>query len=180
MKNNRFLGCASVLLLASSLGLAQAATTTTGQINATITLISGCEVNGQTAADNLNLGTLDFGTHSTVFGTSDAEVVGDTAGAITVQCSPDLGSVTLKVKGGLHDGLASGSTRALGNGSAYVPYDLYWEAARATPIPIDGSGTLSITADGTPQTIHLYGRAKGATGLTAGTYTDTIQIELTF
>jgi spore coat protein U-like protein len=164
-------------ILATVLQTSADAQTVTGTVDATITLSAACEVNGSTATSGVNFGTLDFGSVSTFFSSADAQVDGNGSGSISVQCSPGSGA-TLTINSGLHDAAVSGGSRALTDGSQYIPYDIYSDAGFNTVL--NNNSTLSITADGTVQTVPIYGRAVGASGLSPGTYTDTISVTLTF
>lgn len=160
--------------LLSTAALAQS---TTGTIASTITLTSACAVNGNVATSGVNFGTLDFGSRSTLFTTADAQVAGTTSAGIAIQCTPGT-AVNLRFVSGLHDGAAVGGTRAMSNGSLFVPYDLYATAGRTTPLLF--ATDLPLTATGAVQTLPVYGRAVGIANLAAGTYTDTISVTLTF
>ncbi|HEY0271500.1 MAG TPA: spore coat protein U domain-containing protein [Sphingomonas sp.] len=154
------------------------AQTVTGTVDSTITLARACQVNGTTGTTNVQFGVLDFGTQTTLFTQAQAEVQGGGSGsAITVQCSPGTGA-TLTFATGLHDATVSGSGRAMSNGSLLVPYDLYSNSGLTTVLPV--GATEAVTADGTVQTLHVYGKALGVPGLTADTYTDTINVTLAF
>ena len=84
------------------------------------------------------------------------------------------------MRAGAHDGQSPGGTRALYDGVAnYVPYDLYTDAGHSQLLAIDGVINLAAST-GVAQTVNLYGQAVGKAGLPAGTYTDTISVELTF
>ncbi len=150
----------------------------TGTVDSTITLSRACQVNGTTGTTNVQFGVLDFGTQTTLFTEAHAEIQGGGSGsAITVQCSPGT-AATLTFGAGLHDAAVSGSGRAMSNGSLLVPYDLYSNAGLTTVVPV--GATQTVTADSTVQTIHVYGKALGAPGLIADTYTDTINVTLAF
>jgi spore coat protein U-like protein len=146
-----------------------------GVIDATITLTAACEVNGSpTSAD---LGTLAFGTHTTLFDSASAEVNG--TGAIGVRCTPGA-TATLTFGDGENDGAVAGSGRALANagGTLFVPYDIYSDAGLSDVLaPTD---QITIPGTGEVETVHVYGKALGAPDLTPGTYADTIAITLTF
>lgn len=159
------------------LSTAAIAQSTTGTIASTITLTSACAVNGNTGTAAVNFGTLAFGSVSTLFTTVDAQVAGTTAAGIDIQCTPGT-AVKLRFISGLHDGAAVGGTRAMSNGTVFVPYDLYSNAGRTTPLLF--ATDLPLTANGLVQTLPVYGRAVGITGLAAGSYTDTISVTLTF
>jgi len=73
-----------------------------------------------------------------------------------------------------------GGTRALYDGVAnYVPYDLSHRCRHSQLLAIDGVISLAAST-GVAQTVNIYGQAVGKAGLPAGTYTDTIAVELTF
>jgi len=151
----------------------------TGSIDATITLTSGCVVNGQNndnGASGVDFGTLDFGEETTLFTQSDAQVVGTAAG-IEVQCTAGVAPV-LTFQAGQNDGLGNGAgDRAMQNGGGqFVTYSLFSDPGYATPLAVGDSVTLLDT--GVPQTIDVYGRAYGDIGLEADTYTDVVTVLL--
>lgn len=172
---SRFLFAGVGLLLASQ---AQAATVT-GQINASLVLISSCQVNGSTATTGVNFGALNFGTQTALFTTAGAQVLGSGSSALSILCSNGAIPV-VKVGVGAHDGQGTGGTRALYDGSAnYVAYDFFTDSGLTTPLAINGTITLP-TSSGAAQTVNLYGKAVGKAGLPPGTYTDTVAVELSF
>jgi spore coat protein U-like protein len=153
----------------------------TGTVDATITLTAGCIINAQNVdngAGTVDFGTIDFGSHNTLFTTADSEVVGSASG-IAVQCSPGI-TPSLVLGAGEHDGLGTGSgNRAMMHASAsgqYVRYALYSDSGRNTPLTIGQS--LALASNGSAQTIHIYGRAFGTAGLVTGTYSDTVLVTL--
>lgn len=158
---------------------AQAATTVTGQITSSLILISSCQVNGAGGSTGLNFGALNFGTANSLFTTASGQVLGGGGGALSILCSSGT-TPSVKVRAGAHDGQSPGGTRALYDGVAnYVPYDLYTDAGHSQLLAIDGVINLAAST-GVAQTVNLYGQAVGKAGLPAGTYTDTISVELTF
>ncbi|MGJ7518546.1 Csu type fimbrial protein [Pseudomonas baetica] len=158
---------------------AQAATTVTGQITSSLILISSCQVNGSGGSSGLNFGALNFGTANSLFTTATGQVLGGGGGALSILCSAGT-TPTVKVRAGAHDGQSPGGTRALYDGVAnYVPYDLYTDAGHSQLLAIDGVINLA-PSTGVAQTVNIYGQALGKAGLPAGTYTDTISVELTF
>lgn len=154
----------------------------TGTVDAAITLQAGCIVNGQNFSDGAagaDFGTLNFGTHNTLFNQADGQVLSGGGGAFTIQCSPGITPV-LSFDAGQNDGLGSGAgLRAMENTSSagkFVTYNLYSDAGRTTIIPIGGD--ISLASTGALQTVNVYGRAFGAAALTPGTYSDTITVVL--
>ena len=164
------------LTLASSVN---AATTVTGQITSSLILISSCQVNGSGGSTGLNFGALNFGTANSLFTTATGQVLGGGGGALSILCSAGT-TPTVKVRAGANDGKSPGGSRALYDGVAnYVPYDLYTDAGHSQLLAIDGVISLAAST-GVAQTVNIYGQAVGKAGLPAGTYTDTIAVELTF
>jgi spore coat protein U-like protein len=158
---------------------AMAATTVTGQITSSLILISSCQVNGSGGSTGLNFGALNFGTANSLFTTASGQVLGGGGGALSILCSSGT-TPTVKVRAGANDGKSPGGSRALYDGVAnYVPYDLYTDAGHSQLLAIDGVITLAAST-GVAQTVNIYGQAVGKAGLPAGTYTDTIAVELTF
>jgi spore coat protein U-like protein len=68
----------------------------------------------------------------------------------------------------LYDGVAN-----------FVPYDLYTDSGYNNILASNGVINLAAST-GAAQTINLWGKAVGKPGLPAGTYTDTISVQLTF
>ncbi|WP_213940320.1 spore coat U domain-containing protein [Pseudomonas sp. dw_612] len=156
-----------------------AATTVTGQITSSLTLISSCQVNGAGGSSGLNFGALNFGTANSLFTSADAQVLGGGGGALSILCSSGT-TPAVKVRAGSHDGQSAGGSRALADGGGnFVPYDLYTDAGHSQILAIDGVINLAAST-GVAQTVNIYGKAVGKAGLPAGTYTDTVAVELTF
>lgn len=171
-------------LALSMLGLsvaasAQALTTVTGQITSTLVLTSSCLVNGASGASNLNFGSLNFGTATSLFTQVGIQLQASGGGAVAILCSAGT-TPTVTVRGGLHDGASPGGTRALADGAGnFVPYDLYTDSGLNNVLGSTGVINLA-TSTGALQTINVWGKAVGKPGLPAGTYTDTISVELSF
>ena len=147
--------CALGLAMASSLN---AATTVTGQITSSLTLIASCQVNGSGAATGLNFGSLNFGTTNSLFTNADAQLLGGTGtgGALSILCSSGT-TPAVKVRAGANDGASDGGTRALADGAGnFVPYDFYTDSGHSALLAIDGVITLA-TSTGVAQTVNLYG-----------------------
>lgn len=174
---------ASGLVLGTALFIASPAyADITGTVDATITLQAGCIINGQNlddGASGANFGTVDFGTHNTLFTQADGQVLNGGGGALSIQCSPGIAPV-LSFDAGENDGEGAGSgLRAMAHSSAagrFVTYNLYSDAGRTAIIPIGGDITLA--SSGAAQTVNIYARAFGEAGLVTGTYNDTVIVVL--
>lgn len=154
-----------------------AAETVTGTVDATITLSKACKVNDATTTTGVGFGTLDFGAHTTLFSEATATANGNGSGAISIQCTPGA-DATLQFDAGQNDAQVNGSGRAMKSGTYYVPYDIFSDAGYLNKL-VSGN-SVTVTADGTIQTVNVYGKALGAAGLVSGTYTDVINVVLTF
>jgi spore coat protein U-like protein len=103
----------------------------------------------------------------------------DTSGSFQVQCT---NGTAYQV--GINNGAnASGGVRRLNSGTEYLNYQLFQNAGRTTAWGnTNGTDTLgSQTGNGNAQTLNVYGRVpSGQTAPTAGTYTDTVTITVTY
>lgn len=168
--------------------------TSTGTINATLTLTNGCVINGDPAATNSTFGALDFGTHAATFDTLDATMTGATGDGIRVRCSDGAASYTVQITG---SNTAAPSTPAYGTVTANarylgltsdatqaIAYTLYNDAGFSVPIANNANLVASGTADPVNGEIYpIYGRITGGgntTTIPAGTYTDVINVQVTY
>ena len=181
--------CAAVIAIgAFSLGLAAPAAAITGQLNAQITLTSGCIIFGGPGTINgANFGTLDFGVRpSTFIGTATAVATGGEGGGTTqVVCSPEVTAINIAVSGGNHAGQGTSGVgqRAMSNGAAFLAYDIYRDAGHSTPYPVSSAVTgIAIPITGAAFVLPIFGLVNKTTpeALPSGTYTDQLQVTLTF
>ncbi|KQP18425.1 hypothetical protein ASF43_11515 [Pseudorhodoferax sp. Leaf267] len=183
-----------ILALSTALAMvapgAQAAGNMAGQLNAKMVLQSGCIVSGAPGAgtSGVNFGTLDFGSQPATFtgvllATASGGVGG--AGATEITCSPDVTSLSVSVSAGNNAGQGGAvgtGARAMKLGtSTYLPYDVYSDSNLATPYPTSANA-VSVVLPGTGASFPLPIFAKvnktSPAALTAGTYTDVLQVTL--
>ncbi len=161
---------------------AQESGSISGTIDVSITLEPGCTVNDSAGPTNVEFGSINFGTHSTLFTQADGQALYD-SGNIEIICTPGL-SPSFKITQGSNDGDAiAPATHAMADTGEdhYVSYDIFQDSGRSQKIVNNTSYPLDGTADGeTPQIINIYARAYGSGGLVDGVYKDTLQIELEF
>lgn len=194
MKTKLFLlGCALGLGVASS-GFAA---TSTGTINVTLTLTNGCLVNGQPApaTGNIALGTLDFGTSTTIFTDLNAVLVGTAGNGIWVRCT--TGSTpTVQVTGSTNTAPAEPTNifgavttaprylKTAADSTRAIAYSLYPTDTSTTPIANGVNLTPSATTSPTLGTNYpIYGRiTQGGNNplIPAGVYTDTITVAINY
>ena len=135
---------------------------TTYTLDATIEIPDQCRI---TAND------LDFGTQSTPLAQTDSNTF------IDVRCTNES-----PFSVGLNDGLhASGGSRRMSDGSNFVSYGLFQDAARS----VDWDNTTNRKNDvglgtGTSIMMTVYGRIPAAPLAIPGDYTDTITVDVQF
>lgn len=143
--------------------------TSTFQVSATVA--AGCLVVGGVS----NYGNLNFGSYSALSTSSVTTALGGTT--VTLQCTPGV-SLSMSVDAGLNS--ASG-TRNLkrSSGTSLVAYQLFRDAGFSQSLGINQSVAVSYSD---PSTIKLpvYARAQLTGNLPAGSYTDVVQVVLTF
>lgn len=171
-------GALATLVLIPSFNINAA--TVNGTLGVSATVGSGCQVNNSNVTSGvIDFGTLNFGSINTIGAANiDAQTTGGGSGGIVMECSNGT-PFTITLDNGLH---FSGGTRAMANTSTpstLLSYTLYQNASRTLPWT---TGTpLSSTANGAPTTFNVYGRIPGGqSGVSAGTYTDTIQVVITW
>jgi len=140
------------------------AATVTDTMPVTITIENACEISTSPT-------TLDFGTQ----GVLSSNV--DSTSTLSVTCTT---SAPYNI--GL-DGGASGNVnaRTMTDGTDFVGYQLYQEAAR-TNVWGDTIGTNTVASSGTgsAQQFTVYGRVPPQTTPPAGTYNDSVTVTVTY
>ena len=148
-------------IAAASIAVPAAAGTDTDQLTITATVLSGCSLSG---------GSLTFGQY--VSGqTADLDAVGQ------INYTNCVGNLRFELDGGQ---AASVTNRQMASGTARLRYQLFRNAPRSLAW---GTGTDALTVLLLiPQNgrVDVYGRILGGQGVAAGTYTDTVNITLTF
>ncbi|VWC98714.1 Csu type fimbrial protein [Burkholderia lata] len=157
-----------------------------GTVNAKLVLTSGCAINagGGSVGTTTNFGALDFGTQPSGFsGSLSAQATGSgtTPSSTQITCSPDVTSVKVTIDGGQNAGKGTAvgaGTRALANGSAYVPYEVYSDVAHANQYVANAAQTVSLTSPGTALALPIYGvvNKTSTSALAAGAYTDVLNV----
>lgn len=175
----RFLLFPALLLVPYSLTV-DAAGTVQGTLGIQIIIGAGCTVNnGSSNGSTNNFGSITFGSYPSLDNTIDAQSVGATAGSsFGIQCA---NSTNYNIA--LNNGLNSLSNqRRMTNGSAFVSYNLYQEAARSTLWGNGSNGGVALAGvgNGANQEMVVYGRVPNQTTPATGTYQDTVQVTITW
>lgn len=150
--------------------------TLSGSLDIQIEIGAGCQVDSSgSGPSSYDFGTLDFGQYLGLDGDIDAETSGAGNG-ISITCS-NLTAYTIAIDNGLN---YSGSSRRLTTAGEYINYSLFQDASRTVVWGTAGNA-LSDTSDGSPTTHTVYGRIpSGQSTPSAGTYSDTVQVTLTW
>ncbi|MBT2374559.1 spore coat protein U domain-containing protein [Pseudomonas fluorescens] len=144
-----------------------AVTSQTFQVSATIT--PGCLVVG----GGSNYGSLTFGTYSAL-STSTVSVA--LSGGVTLQCTPGV-TLNMSVDGGLHN--SSGRHMQLNSGGALVAYQLFQDAALSQSLGVSQSVSVAYSNANTI-TLPIYGRVQLPGNQPGGTYSDVLQVQLSW
>lgn len=151
-----------------------------GTIGISLNVSGACAVNGGTVTAGTlgELGTITFAPQPGIFGDVDATVVSTRTGggAITILCSPGL-APAMEIGAGAH---ADSNVRRMAFGQTMVPYRLYSDANHSNEIMIGQPVTLG-TATTDAISLPIFARVNsGGKVLAAGSYTDTVQVTLTW
>ncbi|KVL51683.1 spore coat protein [Burkholderia cepacia] len=157
----------------------------TGTVNSKLVLTTGCAIDAGSGSNGATtFGILDFGTQPSGFtGSLNSQATGGGSTTPQVTCSPDVTSVQVTVDGGQNAGKGTGigaGTRALANGSAYVPYEIYADSAHAKRYDAGKPQAVAVPTPGTAFELPIYGIANKTShgALAAGTYTDMLNVTL--
>ncbi|WP_060507926.1 spore coat U domain-containing protein [Pseudomonas sp. NBRC 111124] len=154
------------MLLAAPL---EAVTTSTFQVSAQI--VAGCLVVGGVTS----YGTLNYGTQSALStGILSTSLGGAT---VTFQCTPGV-VMSMSLDGGQNSASGTRNLKRSG-GTQVLAYQLYQDAAFSQALGIGQSVTVSY-ADATAIKLPVYGRTQLPGTLPAGTYTDVVQVSVTW
>ncbi|WP_392562987.1 spore coat U domain-containing protein [Orbus sturtevantii] len=158
-----------------------AATSITGTVGVSMTLIGSCLINGSQVTNNSSFGNLDFGTQNSLFSQATSTVQGSGGTQMTITCNAGAGSTpTITLVSGANDTNASDSyNHAMKNGSSYINYSLYSDPGHNTVIQ-PNTAFFQSQNTGSAETVAIYGKAVGKSGLALGSYTDTITLKIDF
>jgi spore coat protein U-like protein len=156
---------AALAAAAMAVGLSGAhATTATANLNVSLQVTSSCTV----SATPLN------------FGSSTLLSNVDTTATISVTCGSGS-SYSVTLGDGQHSVGSSGSgLRMMASSSGTIEYQLYSDSSRGTGTAWFGSTAVPGTGTGSVQPITVYGRVPASPGAAAGSYTDVVQITVTY
>lgn len=152
-------------------------------LQATATVTAGCSL-GSGGSGSASFGTLNFGNSITSLSNPIDIASAANAGSISLRCTPST-LVKIDIDSGLYSGGAVGSGRAMKHAtqSGTLKYQLYQDGVR-TVIWGNGSNggqSLTLTADGTQQSVTIYARLFSQPNIpAAGQYSDTVVITFAY
>lgn len=116
---------------------------------------------------------IDFGSKGVLDANADA------TGQVSVTCTPST-AYTVSLNGGTTGGTPT--NRKMSKGGERVTYGLYKDAARSQPWGDAGTpgSTVAGTGTGLAQPLIVYGRVPPQTTPSAGVYTDTVVVTITY
>lgn len=140
---------------------------------------SGCVFGNSAKSTTSSLGTLNFGEKA--FLDSNVDVTSTSGGgSIVVTCTPGL-AISIAMDYGVNGGNSASRYMVRANSSDTIAYQLYQDAGRSI---VWGTGSLAYGVSSFPtgtQTYPVYGRLfSSSTQPSAGTYTDTVTVTLTY
>ncbi|BBL29300.1 Csu type fimbrial protein [Pantoea ananatis] len=159
-----------LLLWVSGNGWGITTSSTTFQVSASI--VAGCVVSGTNTGI---FGTLNFGTQSGL-ATNSVSASYVQSSTINLACTPGT-TLSMTINGGSN--YASTRNLKLANNTNTVPYYLYSNAARTTPIPVNTAVPLSYS-NANNITLPIYGSLQLPGPTRAGVYSDTLSVTLTW
>jgi spore coat protein U-like protein len=181
----------AAMMVAMGAAPAQAAGTLTGTLDAQLLLLSGCVVTDQPGDfKTAQFGVLDFGSQLSSFtGPVDAVPLNSAGGSpVTLTCTPNLSGVTMTIDGGANsasaaeNGLGARAMKIAGGGTDAMAYDVYTDNAHASPYVAGTAMAITIPADGIAVALPIFGHLNktSTNALTAGTYTDTLAVTISW
>lgn len=178
MKKHLLILGAIVLLQAAP--PAESAGTVSGTLGATLTIITGCYINDGTAPGGLaNLGTINFGSVSALNSIIRQPYSSTTSGALNLYCSAGT-TYNIGINNGANP--LSNQRRLAGGTTEYINYNLYKDNSYSEAWGATGSAQQSgtATAIGTAIPLTIYGEVPIQTTPSVGTYTDTVNVTVSW
>lgn len=154
------------LIVVSGLSIAAfnvSAATVTDNLAVSATVIPNCSIDATTTP-------LAFGNYDGIVTNKVTPL--DAPASVDVTCTNGATGVTLTAGNGTSYNFG---TRHMKKGADLLAYELYSDAARTTAFAAE-----PVTADGTAQTIDVFGRIPAAEAAPVGAYADTVVMTVTF
>ena len=153
--------------------LANAAGELRGELDIELTIGQGCEALGGSAQDGNIFGSLNFGEHSSLNNTIDAESEAVSAGVIRLNCTKDV-SYSISLDNGRNAVADTRRLRSAAGDASSIAYHLYQDASRSTLW--DSATPYAGVGSGQPVDVTVYGRIPATATPAAGKYRDAVTV----
>jgi spore coat protein U-like protein len=164
----------SALFLCAVVGAAPAPTTGVLEVSARIE--SGCRIVGQPATSGVDFGELNFGTYPSLFNQPLIAQAQAPSSTLQLRCV-GVSSAQVTIGAGMN---SLGNQRRLESAGQYVPYDLFADAAASQPFSVNTARSVSI-AGTAPVELTVFGRVLPTLGGYApGIYQDQVQVTVSW
>lgn len=165
---NRLKLLALSAMLALGFGSAAHAATASTNFQVTITITNSCDAASLAATD------VNFGSHTFL----DSNIVASSN--LSVKCTTGAPYQIALNAGANPSTPGDTTTRRMSDGTNFVPYNLYSDAAYSSSWgDTSTTGEVAATGTGAVQSFPIYGKALPG-NVPAGTYNDTIQATVTY
>lgn len=162
-------GCALLLLMCTGSAPLPLSAATSQSFQVSATIIPGCLVVGGVS----NYGSLNFGSRSAL-ATGTVQVA--LTGGVQLQCTPGV-TLNMSVDGGQYN--SGGRHMQLSSGNNRVAYQLFRDAAFSQSLGI-GQSVAVAYSDANNISLPIYGQVQLPGNQPGGTYTDVLQVQLSW
>ncbi len=162
-------GCASLVLICAASSPLPLSAVTSANFQVSASVVAGCLVTGGVS----NYGTLNFGSNSAI---STSTLTTALASGIQLQCTPGV-ALSMRVDGGQNN--SNGRHMKLNNGSAQVAYQLFMDPGFNQSLGISQSVNVAYS-DANNIRLPIYGQVVLPGDQPAGTYSDVLQVQLSW
>lgn len=165
-----------ILLAFSRISVAE---TETKDFSVSATIENGCVFGDGSGSSITDFGTINFGMMSSI--SDDVDVVSSSgSGSIVVTCTPGV-AATIALDYGVNGGSSTARYMTNSAGTQTLGYQLYQDSVRSTVWGTDSLAYSILSFTGTTQTYPVYARLFASGDMpTAGTYTDTVTVTLSY
>lgn len=158
-------GLLAIALWSSAAVTAQSSQSKTANLKVSATVVANCIV---TTTD------INFGNYDPVGANATAPL--DAEGSVTIACTR---GTLARVSMGFGTN-ASGNTRRMTNGQAFLNYEVYINPQRNTPWNSNYSFTGGAAPSSAPRTMQVYARVPQGQDVPPGSFSDTLLVAILF
>lgn len=153
---------------------------TSAEFDVSASITAGCLIDGLGSSGNAGtLGMLNFGQASALStATKNASLLA--AQTLRLRCTPGV-NMTMAIDAGSHAASGARNLQLGANSALRLAYSLCTDAACTQPLAIGGSSVIAVSSSNSNDVkLPIYGRLTLPGQATAGTYTDTLTVTLSW